>query len=123
MRCGAYGLDVMANGNIVGICRGINTLRIYDNTGAVIGGFTSTTNVNASADDVKAAASGLLYIAEGGSNIFELNQSGTKLRGFGTGGNNYNGVATVTFAGFFLKPRDLFDGTPLYTPTRRSFGW
>jgi Cu2+-containing amine oxidase len=42
---------------------------------------------------------------------------------FGTdsGTNNYLGVATVTWAGFFLKPRDLFDGTPLYTPSRRNF--
>jgi hypothetical protein len=39
---------------------------------------------------------------------------------FGTesGTNSYTGVATVTWAGFFLKPRDLFDGSPLYTPTR-----
>ncbi|MFO0841037.1 MAG: hypothetical protein U0797_01390 [Gemmataceae bacterium] len=37
------------------------------------------------------------------------------------GTNSYGGVAITTWAGFFLKPRDLFDGTPLYTPTRRSF--
>ena len=30
------------------------------------------------------------------------------------GTNNYNGVAITTWAGFSLKPRDLFDGTPLY---------
>lgn len=38
--------------------------------------------------------------------------------GTDTGTNSYDGVATVTWAGFYLKPRDLFDGTPLYTPTR-----
>lgn len=37
------------------------------------------------------------------------------------GTNSYGGVAITTWAGFFLKPRDLFDGTPLYTPTRRGF--
>jgi Cu2+-containing amine oxidase len=38
---------------------------------------------------------------------------------FGTdnGTNSYGGVAITTWAGFTLKPRDLFDGTPLYTPT------
>ena len=42
---------------------------------------------------------------------------------FGTesGTNSYTGVATTVWAGFILKPRDLFDGTPLYTPTRSSF--
>lgn len=36
--------------------------------------------------------------------------------------NSYGGVAITTWAGFTLKPRDLFDGTPLYTPPspRRS---
>jgi hypothetical protein len=42
---------------------------------------------------------------------------------FGTdsGTNSYGGVAITTWAGFGLKPRDLFDGTPLYTApgTRR----
>ena len=37
------------------------------------------------------------------------------------GTNSYGGVAITTWAGFMLKPRDLFDGTPLYTPTRRGF--
>jgi Cu2+-containing amine oxidase len=36
-----------------------------------------------------------------------------------TGTNNYLGVAITTWAGFMLKPRDLFDGTPLYTPPAR----
>jgi hypothetical protein len=45
---------------------------------------------------------------------------------FGTdsGTNNYMGVAITTWAGFMLKPRDLFDGTPLYPPpagARRIF--
>ena len=42
---------------------------------------------------------------------------------FGTenGTDNYRGVAITNWTGFILKPRDLFDGTPLYTPTRRSF--
>jgi hypothetical protein len=41
---------------------------------------------------------------------------------FGTknGTDSYTGVAITTWAGFMLKPRDLFDGTPLYTPTQRS---
>ncbi len=33
------------------------------------------------------------------------------------GTNSYGGVAITTWAGFTLKPRDLFDGTPLYTPS------
>jgi hypothetical protein len=42
---------------------------------------------------------------------------------FGTenGTSSFSGAAIVGWAGFILKPRDLFDGTPLYTPTRRSF--
>ena len=42
---------------------------------------------------------------------------------FGTenGRNSYTGVATVSWAGFYLRPRDLFDGSPLYTPTRPSY--
>ncbi len=36
------------------------------------------------------------------------------------GTNSYGGVAITTWAGFTLKPRDLFDGTPLYTPKRRG---
>ena len=36
--------------------------------------------------------------------------------GTDTGTNSYGGVAITTWAGFTLKPRDLFDGTPLYTP-------
>ncbi|MFT3882078.1 MAG: hypothetical protein QM703_20800 [Gemmatales bacterium] len=41
---------------------------------------------------------------------------------FGTenGANPYNGVAITTWTGFTIKPRDLFDGTPLYSPTRRT---
>jgi primary-amine oxidase len=30
------------------------------------------------------------------------------------GGNSYTGVAIASWTGFYLKPRDLFDGTPLY---------
>ncbi len=37
-----------------------------------------------------------------------------------TGTNSYTGTAITTWAGFMLKPRDLFDGTPLYTPTART---
>ncbi|MFL5339121.1 MAG: hypothetical protein ACJ8F7_03055, partial [Gemmataceae bacterium] len=33
-----------------------------------------------------------------------------------TGVNSYGGVAITTWASFMLKPRDLFDGTPLYVP-------
>lgn len=36
-----------------------------------------------------------------------------------TGASSYGGVAIATWAGFMLKPRDLFDGTPLYTPPAR----
>lgn len=37
---------------------------------------------------------------------------------FGTsdGKTSYMGVAITTWTGFMLKPRDLFDGTPLYQP-------
>ncbi len=37
------------------------------------------------------------------------------------GTNSYNGVAITTWAGFTLRPRDLFDGTPLYTAPRPSY--
>lgn len=39
--------------------------------------------------------------------------------GQNTGDNNYDGVAITTWAGFSIKPRDLFDGTPLYRPSQR----
>jgi hypothetical protein len=35
------------------------------------------------------------------------------------GMNNFNGLALTGWAEFHIKPRDLFDGTPLYKPTRR----
>jgi hypothetical protein len=35
------------------------------------------------------------------------------------GKTNYTGVATTFWMGFFIKPRDLFDGSPLYQPTAR----
>jgi hypothetical protein len=41
--------------------------------------------------------------------------------GTDTGTDSYGGVAITTWAGFFLRPRDLFDGTPLYTPARSRF--
>jgi hypothetical protein len=37
------------------------------------------------------------------------------------GTSPYGGVATLVWAGFSLKPRDIFDGTPLYKPTVRTF--
>jgi hypothetical protein len=39
---------------------------------------------------------------------------------FGTadGNTSYMGVAITTWTGFTLKPRDLFDGTPLYDPPK-----
>ncbi len=42
---------------------------------------------------------------------------------FGTesGTNSYGGVAITTWAGFELRPRDLFDGTPLYRPVRAGY--
>jgi hypothetical protein len=33
------------------------------------------------------------------------------------GVTSYGGVALTVWTGFYLKPRDLFDGTPLYQPT------
>lgn len=33
------------------------------------------------------------------------------------GKNSYTGLAITFWTGFYLKPRDLFDSTPLYTPT------
>lgn len=41
--------------------------------------------------------------------------------GIEAGTNSYRGVAITTWAGFVLKPRDLFDGTPLYTPPPSRF--
>jgi Cu2+-containing amine oxidase len=41
--------------------------------------------------------------------------------GTDTGTNSFAGVAMVTWAGFSIKPRDLFDGSPLYTPTRPGY--
>jgi Cu2+-containing amine oxidase len=38
------------------------------------------------------------------------------------GTSNYGGVAVTTWTGFFIKPRDLFDGTPLYRPAPRPGG-
>jgi Cu2+-containing amine oxidase len=35
------------------------------------------------------------------------------------GQNNYTGVAVTVWTGFYLKPRDLFDSTPLYQPRPR----
>jgi hypothetical protein len=32
------------------------------------------------------------------------------------GTNNYTGVAVTNWTGFYIKPRDLFDSTPLYQP-------
>ncbi len=36
------------------------------------------------------------------------------------GRNNFSGVALTFWTGFFIKPRDLFDGTPLYHPRPRG---
>ena len=36
------------------------------------------------------------------------------------GKNSYGGVALTFWTGFYLKPRDLFDSTPLYPPPRPS---
>jgi len=36
-----------------------------------------------------------------------------------TGTNNFTGVALTFYTGFFIKPRDLFDGTPLYQSQQR----
>jgi len=36
------------------------------------------------------------------------------------GRNSYGGVALTFWTGFYLKPRDLFDHTPLYPPPRSS---
>ena len=33
------------------------------------------------------------------------------------GKSSYGGLAITFWTGFYLKPRDLFDGTPLYKPT------
>jgi hypothetical protein len=41
---------------------------------------------------------------------------------FGTedGTNSYAGLALTFWSGFYIKPRDLFDGTPLYQPPPRQ---
>jgi Cu2+-containing amine oxidase len=36
------------------------------------------------------------------------------------GKNNYTGLAVTFWTGFYVKPRDLFDSTPLYRPTPRQ---
>jgi hypothetical protein len=36
------------------------------------------------------------------------------------GNNNFTGLALTGWAEFSIKPRELFDSTPLYTPTMRS---
>lgn len=40
-----------------------------------------------------------------------------------TGKNSYAGVAITFWTGFFMKPRDLFDSTPLYPPPPRQPWW
>jgi Cu2+-containing amine oxidase len=35
------------------------------------------------------------------------------------GKDSYSGVALTFWTGFFIKPRDLFDSTPLYPPPQR----
>jgi hypothetical protein len=37
------------------------------------------------------------------------------------GTNSFGGVAITTWAGFELRPRDMFDGTPLYRPAGPSY--
>jgi primary-amine oxidase len=37
------------------------------------------------------------------------------------GRNSYGGLAITFWSGFYLKPRDLFDGTPLYEPSPRRW--
>jgi len=39
------------------------------------------------------------------------------------GKNNYTGLALTFWTGFYLKPRDLFDSTPLYRATQRQRGF
>jgi hypothetical protein len=38
-----------------------------------------------------------------------------------TGTNSYSGLAITVWTGFYLKPRDLFDSTPLYQPRPSPF--
>jgi hypothetical protein len=40
--------------------------------------------------------------------------------GSSDGQNSYEGVALTFWTGFYVKPRDLFDGTPLYQPRQRA---
>jgi hypothetical protein len=37
------------------------------------------------------------------------------------GKNSYGGLAVTVWTGFYIKPRDLFDSTPLYQPRPRQF--
>ncbi|MBV9241345.1 MAG: carboxypeptidase regulatory-like domain-containing protein [Acidobacteria bacterium] len=110
---GAYGLDAMTNGNVVATCRNSHVVRIYDSTGAVVGGFTSVPNVNSSSADIKVSGAGLLYLAQGFDNIFEVDQSGNKLRGFGNAGTNYFGVALTSasrmWGNRFTSTTETFD--------------
>jgi hypothetical protein len=43
--------------------------------------------------------------------------------GSDNGRNSYAGVAIAFWTGFYLKPRDLFDSTPLYPPPPRPPWW
>src|SRR5262249_10845589 len=36
------------------------------------------------------------------------------------GMNSFGGLAVTFWTGFFIKPRDLFDSTPLYQPRRAA---
>ena len=90
---GANGLDFLSNGDIVASIRNLNQIRTYNNTATISGGFTSAANVSSASSDLKTSSSNLLYLAEG--TIFELNLTGTKIRGFGVAGSNYAGVAVL----------------------------
>lgn len=92
---GAYGLDFLPNGNVVATGRNAQQIKIYDSSGAVVGGFSGNANVNTNSQDLKASSSNLLYLGPGTGVIAELNLTGTKSRGFGNVGANYSGVALL----------------------------
>lgn len=110
-----YGLDFFSNGNVVANIRNTNQVKVFNNTGTVVSSFTSNINVSSNSQDIKTASNGRIYLGEGTGNIFEFDQAGNKLRGFGNVGSNYTGVALTPgrrmWGNQFSPTVDVFDLT------------
>lgn len=90
-----YAVDFYPNLNSVGVHRNNNTVKVYDPKGNVVSSFQNATNVSGSSNDFKWSPDNKFYIGNGSGPIFELDQAGTKLRGFGNVGSNYTGVVLI----------------------------